>query len=79
MCIRDRITTSAEYQIGKLIPNLDDGNQIMCQLLKHDIVKSPILAPEKGWMHLPDKPGLGISLNQTIIKTATDTFQQLSY
>ncbi len=73
------ITTSAEYQIGKLIPNLDDGNQIMFQLLKHDIVKSPILAPQKGWMHLPDKPGLGITLDQKIIKTATDTFQKLSF
>ena len=32
------ITTSAEYQIGKLIPNIDDGNQIMCQLLKQQVL-----------------------------------------
>ena len=71
------ITTSAEYQIGMLIPNLDDGNQIMCQLLKQDLVKSPVLAPKKGWMHLPNQPGLGISLDKTVLKKATQTFQNL--
>ena len=72
------ITTSAEYQIGKLIPNLDDGNQIMCQLLKQDIVKSPEFAPRQGWMHLPDTPGLGISLDENVMQTAMNTFQNLA-
>ena len=72
------ITTSAEYQIGKLVPNLDDGNQIMCQLLRQDIVASPAFAPKHGWMHLPDAPGLGISLDEGVLQTAMNTFQNLA-
>ena len=72
------ITTSAEYQIGKLVPNLDDGNQIMCQLLKQDIVASPAFAPKQGWMHLPDTPGLGITLDEAALQTARDTFRDIA-
>ena len=71
------ITTSAEYQIGKLIPNLDDGNQIMCQLLKQDIVTSKF-NPKNGWMYLQDAPGLGIELDQDALKTAKQTFADVN-
>jgi len=61
-----------------LIPNLDDGNQIMWQLLKDDIVASPSLSPVKGWMQLPDKAGLGCTLDKNILQSAKDNFLALS-
>jgi len=64
------ITSCAEHQIGRLIPNLDDGNQIMWQLLKDDIVSAPSLTPRQGWMQLPDAPGLGVTLNETVLEAA---------
>lgn len=39
------ITTCASYQAAVTLPNLDDGNQIMWQLLARDIVDSPSLVP----------------------------------
>lgn len=61
------ITTAAEHQIGRMIPNLDDGNQIMWQLAADNIVAAPALAPVNGWLDLPDAPGLGITLDDGIV------------
>ncbi|MEL7100236.1 MAG: mandelate racemase/muconate lactonizing enzyme family protein [Pseudomonadota bacterium] len=61
------ITTAAEHQIARLIPNLDDGNQIMWQLARDNIVAAPALAPAQGWLDLPDGPGLGITLDHDTI------------
>ena len=56
---------------------VDDGNQIMCQLLKQDIVTSQF-TPKNGWMNLPDAPGLGIELDKDALKTATETFAKIN-
>lgn len=61
------ITTAAEYQIARMIPNLDDGNQIMWQLARDNIVSGPSLAPVNGWLEMPDAPGLGITLDQDLV------------
>ncbi|QBF32863.1 mandelate racemase/muconate lactonizing enzyme family protein [Thalassococcus sp. S3] len=61
------ITTAAEHQIARMIPNLDDGNQIMWQLARDNIVAHPSIAPQHGWLEMPDAPGLGITLDETII------------
>ncbi|MGR3436537.1 MAG: mandelate racemase/muconate lactonizing enzyme family protein [Shimia sp.] len=58
------ITTAAEHQIARMIPGLDDGNQIMWQLARDSIVVED-LAPTEGWLALPRTPGLGVSLNET--------------
>jgi L-alanine-DL-glutamate epimerase-like enolase superfamily enzyme len=61
------ITTCAEHHIGLAIPNLDDGNQIMWQLVQKDIVSSPDLAPVNGWIDAFQGPGLGFSLAEDLI------------
>ena len=68
------ITTCAEHHLGRTVPNLDDGNQIMWQLLEHDIVKSPSLSPQKGKLSLPGNPGLGIELNKSMVEQAAENF-----
>ena len=39
------ITTCASLQAASTMPNIDDGNQIMCQLLEEDLVLQPDLKP----------------------------------
>lgn len=61
------ITTCAEHHIALAIPNLDDGNQIMWQLVQKDIVASPNLAPKDGWIDAFKRPGLGFELNPVLV------------
>ena len=40
------ITTCAEHHVGRAAANLDDGNQIMWQLLRNNLVAAPCLYPQ---------------------------------
>jgi muconate cycloisomerase len=64
------ITTAAEHHCGRTIGALDDGNQIMWQLLARDIVAAPDLAPKDGLLALPDAPGLGVTLDEDAVAEA---------
>lgn len=72
------ITTCAEHHIARCIPNLDDGNQIMWQLARDNIVAAPELKPEGGWMALPNRPGLGFTLDDAMVSQAHQRFQELA-
>ena len=65
------ITTCATYHAAITLPNLDDGNQIMWQLLAHDIVARPSLAPTAGRLRLPAGPGFGFSLEHEALRAAS--------
>jgi muconate cycloisomerase len=64
------ISTCAEHHVGRAIPNLDDGNQMLVHLLKDNIIKNPALTPIKGKLALEDKPGLGFDLDYEVVKDA---------
>lgn len=66
------ITTCAEHHIGRAIANLDDGNQIMWQLLNDNVVDSPDLEPHKGLLSLAARPGLGFELDRDVIARAAE-------
>lgn len=68
------ITTCAEHHIALAIPNLDDGNQIMWQLVQKDIVASPSLAPMEGWLEAFQGPGLGFHLDGKVIAEGESRF-----
>jgi muconate cycloisomerase len=68
------ITTCAEHHVARAIPNLDDGNQIMWQLLEENIVKNPDVAPVRGVLSLPGKPGLGFELDRDAVARAHQRF-----
>lgn len=75
------ITTCAEHHLGRAIPNLDDGNQIMWQLLLDNVVESPNLSPVRGRLALDPTPGLGFTLNDDVVAKAAEaheTFRQES-
>lgn len=64
------ITTCAEHHVARAIPNLDDGNQIMWQLLRDNIISAPDLAPVRGRLSLPGRPGLGFELDGDVVADA---------
>jgi len=66
------ITTCAEHHIGRAISNLDDGNQIMWQLLRDNLIDSPNLVPQKGILAFEGKPGLGFELNHDVVAKAAE-------
>jgi L-alanine-DL-glutamate epimerase-like enolase superfamily enzyme len=70
------ITTCASNQVAATIPNMDDGNQIMWQLLAEDIVKSPNLVPEDGALPIVDAPGLGFELDPEAVARAAKAYRE---
>jgi L-alanine-DL-glutamate epimerase-like enolase superfamily enzyme len=70
------ITTCAANQVGATLPNLDDGNQIMCQLLAEDLVESPSLIPINGAIPVSEKPGLGFELNRDAVARAAEAYRK---
>lgn len=68
------ISTCAEHQVGRFLPNLDHGNQIMWQLLRDDVVAWPNLTPERGTLSLPPAPGIGAELDPDAVRDAAGRF-----
>jgi len=68
------LTTCAEHHLGRSISNLDDGNQIMWQLLEHNIVAFPALTPQAGMLALTARPGLGVELDHDAVAAAHERF-----
>lgn len=73
------ITTCASIQAASGVPNIDDGNQIMWQLLQEDIVESPDLTPNAGKISVMPGPGLGFSLNEDAVARAAEAFSNKNY
>ena len=72
------ITTCAANQIAATLPNLDDGNQIMWQLLSEDIVATPDLTPRAGRLGIIGGPGLGFDLDRDALARAAERWRTLS-
>ncbi len=70
------ITTCAEHHVARAIPNLDDGNQIMWQLLQDNIIANPTLCPRKGLLSLEARAGLGFELDYDVIGRAAEAHQK---
>jgi muconate cycloisomerase len=69
------ITTCAANQVAATLPNMDDGNQIMPQLLEEDIVKSPDLTPVDGALPISTLPGLGFELDREAVGRAAEAYR----
>ena len=71
------ITTCASNQVAATLNNMDDGNQIMWQLLAEDIVSRPSLVPKDGGLSISNLPGLGFELNWGAVKRAAEAHREL--
>ncbi len=72
------ITSCAANQLAATLPNLDDGNQIMWQLLTEDIVASPDLTPQAGRLGIIGGPGLGFELDGDAVARAAERWRTRS-
>lgn len=68
------ITTVAEHHVGRAIPNLDDANQIMWQLLDDNVLEGPEIAPLQGRLALRPGAGLGLRLDRDVVARAHERF-----
>lgn len=71
------ITTCASNQVAATLRNMDDGNQIMCQLLAEDIIEKPSLKPINGALPIFNEPGLGCVLRRDAVKRAAEAYRKL--
>lgn len=69
------ITTCASNQVAATIANLDDGNQIMAQLLAEDIVAAPALTPRDARLPVLEGPGLGFELDNDAVGRAAERYR----
>ena len=70
------ITTCAANQAAATIPNLDDANQIMGQLLAEDLVSAPDLTPVAGRLPVLTGPGLGFELDRDAVARAAERYRR---
>ncbi|MBT6096038.1 MAG: mandelate racemase/muconate lactonizing enzyme family protein [Rhodospirillaceae bacterium] len=66
------ITTVANHHAALTIPNIDDGNQIMCRFLGEDIISSPDLTLKDGKLPIFDGPGFGFTLDRAAVSRAAE-------
>ncbi len=71
------ITTCASNQVAATLGNMDDGNQIMWQLLAEDIVTRPNLVPKDGALPISGLPGLGFELDRDAVARAAEACRKL--
>jgi muconate cycloisomerase len=57
---------------------MDDGNQIMGQLLVEDIISRPDLVPKNGALPIGDLPGLGFEINRDAVSRAAEAYCKLA-
>jgi muconate cycloisomerase len=70
------ITTCASNQVAAALRNMDDGNQIMWQLLAEDIVEEPSLTPKDGALPVFNGAGLGFELNRAAVERAAEAHRK---
>jgi muconate cycloisomerase len=73
------ITTCASIHAAAGVPNMDDGNQIMWQLLQEDIVENPDLTPKNGKIQVISGHGFGFSLNEDAVARAAEEYRKTNY
>jgi muconate cycloisomerase len=79
ICLHGQFTTGItdlfHQHLALTLPNLTDGNQIMHQLLKEDLLEGTEMDPKNGKIGiLPERPGLGLKLNQDAVNRAAEAY-----
>jgi muconate cycloisomerase len=62
------INTMAEIMLGASAPNVIEGLECVGPLKTVDDIVTDKLDLSKGWLDLPDGPGLGVELDETRVK-----------
>jgi L-alanine-DL-glutamate epimerase-like enolase superfamily enzyme len=70
------LTDAAQHHLGLCTANLTEGNQIMHQLLREDIVAAPDLTPVNGKIGVLDAAGLGVELDCDAVARAAERYSK---
>ena len=68
------LTDAAQHHLGLCTANVTEGNQIMHQLLREDIVAAPDLTPVNGRIGPFDAPGIGVELDRDAVARAAESY-----
>ena len=68
------LTDAAQHHLGLCTANLTEGNQIMHQLLREDIVATPDLTPVDGKIGAIAGPGIGVELDRDAVARAAERY-----
>ncbi len=68
------ISDCAQHQVALNTPNLCQGNQIMHQLLREDLVAAPSIDPVGGKLGCWETPGLGFTLDRDAVARAAEDY-----
>ena len=68
------VSDCAQHQVALNTPNMCQGNQIMHQLLREDIICSPNIDPVRGKLKIWETPGLGFELNRDAVARAAEDY-----
>ena len=68
------LTDAAQHHLGLCTANLTEGNQIMHQLLREDIVATPHLTPVDGRIGAIAAPGIGVELDRDAVARAAERY-----
>jgi len=68
--VETAITACTTHQAAPAIPNIDDGNQDMSQLLAESLIQSPSLDLTNGCLGQWEAPGLGFTLDPDAVDRA---------
>lgn len=71
------ISATAHLHLMATIPNATIGNQTYATTISDDIVNEPTACFEKGGLRVPDKPGLGITLNQDKVEKYAEQYVKM--
>jgi L-alanine-DL-glutamate epimerase-like enolase superfamily enzyme len=71
------IPISAAIHAASTVRNLEDGDQIMWQLLEEAIIARPSLTPREGALPVSDLPGLGLEFNPKAVERAAQVHKGL--
>jgi L-alanine-DL-glutamate epimerase-like enolase superfamily enzyme len=73
------ITQTASLHLGCTLPNLADiGHAYMSPLRLADDVTDYARFVDRGWIRVPESPGLGVSLNHNKLERYTRDYQKIS-
>ncbi len=70
------VTDMALHYAALTIPNLTEGNQIMHQILREDIISAPDITPRSGRLGMYDAPGLGFQLDDEAVGRAAELYSR---
>jgi glucarate dehydratase len=70
------IATSAYLQVAAAIPHLSRPHQTLGRWLIDDVIEGGPLRPDNGVLAVPDKPGLGVTLDPDGLARCHERFRQ---